>query len=166
MASGERKSCIWRLDLETREWKLSVTEVPKFGIFNDMSVRCRNESGETRFLLCDWRKAKLWTLTMNEQFELTENRSTKMKRVKGQEWIVQGPTLAALDEQFDILIYDGSGKIFLFDGESYKFKKIVADVGRGEVSAIIAKDGWLYALCRYRLCIEAYMYKEYAETHV
>ena len=62
------------------------------------------------------------------------------------------------------MLYDGSGKLFLFDGEKFRCKRIIGDMGKGEVGALAVKDGWCYALCRYKLSIEAFMYKELAET--
>lgn len=169
LASGENKSCIWTYDLDKREWKTVLVENSgrkTTGSYNDMSVKYNANLKETRILLCEWKKAQLWSLTVNEKTAAIEQRSIKMKRVKGQEWIVQGPHLAVLDDQGDIVVYDGSGKLFLFDGETYRCKKIVADVGRGEVSALAVADGWVYALCRYRLCFESYLYREQNETNL
>lgn len=127
-------------------------------------MKQKTEHSETLLLLCDSRKSQLCTLTLNSKDDSIDQKSIRVRRVKGQEWIVQGPTLAALDDQSDIIVYDGSGKLFLFDGDTYRCKKIIADIGRGEVSSMFVRDGWVYALCRYRLCIECYLYKEFTET--
>lgn len=171
LASGETKSTIWTYEFDRGEWRILLTEnsggrKATSGNYNDMSVKFSKDTKETRIVLCEWKKAQLWTLFLNDKTDVMEEKSIKMKRVKGQEWIIQGPHLATLDEQADILVYDGSGKLFLFDGESYRCKKIVADLGRGEVSALAAADGWIYALCRYKRCIEAYMYRDNSETHI
>ena len=91
------------------------------------------KGGQTVLLLCDHRKSALTTVILNEKLAQVDRRSIRVRRVKGQEWVVQGPTLAVLDEQADVIVYDGSRKLFLFDGETFKCKKIVADIGKGEV---------------------------------
>jgi hypothetical protein len=112
------------------------------------------------FLLTDVRKAQLSLVIISVAVELQNIQNVKMRRHKGQEWIVAGPKLAIWDGDGDILVYDASGKVFLFDGARFKCKRIVADLGKGEVGALCAHDGWCFALCRYRLCVEAFLYKQ------
>ena len=59
----------------------------------------------------------------------------------------------------DIIVYDCSGKIFWFDGMNYRIRKIIGDVGKSEVCALVVENNWCYALCRHRLCVHAFMYK-------
>lgn len=164
MATGEHRSVIWSCDLTTHLWKTLVTENSRRGVYNDFAVKYDAARKEIHFLLCDYKKSQLSTVVVTETEELAGIQSIRMRRVKGQEWIVQGPKLAAWDDDDDIVLYDGSGKLFAFDGAQFKCKKIVGDVGKGEVGAIAMRSGWCYALCRYRLCVEAFLYKDYKEV--
>lgn len=170
MATGESKTVIWAREVEggegsgsegaATEWELMISESGRRGPYSDFDVRLAAGSGELSFLLVDWKKAQLSTVLLNSALQLVDTHTVRIRRVKGQEWVVQGPKLAAWDEALDVLLYDGSGKLFLFDGASFKCRKIVADLGKGEVSALVARDGWVYVLCRYRLALEAFRYKD------
>ncbi len=164
MMSGEVKTSVWLYTTSDCRWHPILCESARRGGYNDISVRFDDATEESTVLLCDMKKSHLSASAINSQLELVDQRSIKVRRVKGQEWVVQGPSLASLDEQSDMIVYDSSGKVFFFEGDNYKCKKIIADVGRGEVSSICASNGWAYVLCRYRLCLEVFLYKETAET--
>lgn len=163
MGSGELKCCIWRYSWTSGTWTAVLAETSKKGGYNDMSVS-EAKDGESLILLCDMKKSQLSTLNVNDKGEVVDQKTIRVRRNKGQEWVVQGPNLAILDEETDIIVYDSSGKLFFFDGDTYKCKKIIGDIGRGEVSSVFVRKGWAYVLCRYRLCIEAFLYKEDLET--
>jgi len=98
MASSERKTSIWKLDSSNTDWQLCYAETTKWGgMYNDISLRsCQVAGGASiaqnattaanhnqqqqventhgakfiRITLCDWRKAKLKSLVLDDQFEI------------------------------------------------------------------------------------------------
>uniref|UniRef100_A0A7E5A0S0 Uncharacterized protein n=1 Tax=Panagrellus redivivus TaxID=6233 RepID=A0A7E5A0S0_PANRE len=175
-------SAIWTLDLEAYTWKTLIVERSTSkktstgislgssfrmsgsnnddtrGVYSDFDARAGTDA-ERRILLCQSEKSKLDILRINETDKLIGSNTIKMKRRKNQQWIINGPQLAVFDSEQDIIVYDASGKIFWFDGATYRIQKIVGDVGKGEVCALQAENGWCYALCRHRLCVHAFMYR-------
>uniref|UniRef100_A0A914YE19 Uncharacterized protein n=1 Tax=Panagrolaimus superbus TaxID=310955 RepID=A0A914YE19_9BILA len=183
LATCDSCSAIWTLDLETFEWKTLVVERAspkkpisvtatlgnsfrrnkttsdsKHAVYSDFDTKQWTDA-ERRVLLCQSEKSKLDILCINDKDKLTGSHTIKVKRKKNQQWIVKGPQLATFDSEQDIIVYDASGKIFWFDGSTYRIRKIIGDVGKSEVCAISVSNGWCYALCRHRLCIHAFMYK-------
>jgi hypothetical protein len=160
MATGEHRSVIWALDLIAKTWKVLVTENSRRGIYNDFDIKRVASTNELHFLLCDYKRSQLSTVIVSASDELAGIQAIRMRRVKGQEWIVQGPKLAVWDAHDDLVLFDGSGKLFWFDGRLFKCRRIVADIGKGEVGAVCVDGGWCFALCRYRLCIDAFLYRQ------
>uniref|UniRef100_A0AC35TFW9 Uncharacterized protein n=1 Tax=Rhabditophanes sp. KR3021 TaxID=114890 RepID=A0AC35TFW9_9BILA len=159
LATADHLSAIWSLNLKTEAWKtLLVQKEQDNGEYQGFDVRHKNEN-ERQILLCQQTKAQLIILTISNKDELTETGKIKMKRKSSQKWIIQGPRFAAWDSDNDIVVFDAAGKMFWFNGESYKICKIISDIGRSEVCAVQAKDDWCYALCRNQLSIHAFLYR-------
>jgi hypothetical protein len=127
-------------------------------VYTDFGVK-RWSKAESRIVLCEAQKSQLNILVLLEPSQLIDKQTIKVKRRKNEKWIVQGPKMAVYDSERDIVVYDGSGKIFWFDGTTYRIRKIVGDIGRSEVCGLEAKDGWCYVLCRTQLCIHAFLYR-------
>uniref|UniRef100_A0AC34RJH1 Uncharacterized protein n=1 Tax=Panagrolaimus sp. JU765 TaxID=591449 RepID=A0AC34RJH1_9BILA len=175
-------SAIWTLNLTTYTWKTLIVERPtnkKSGVGSTLSSSFRGlthsaderhsvysdfdakqwAENERRILLCELEKSRLNILRINDDDKMISSHSIKVKRKKDQQWIVKGPQLAIYDEKQDIIVYDCSGKIFWFDGGTYRMNKIIGDVGKSEVCALEVDNGWCFALCRHRLCVHAFMYR-------
>ncbi|CAD5222032.1 unnamed protein product [Bursaphelenchus xylophilus] len=180
MGTAESCSAIWTLDLNTTQWKTLIVEkgrpapasgisltfannllnggAQKASVYSDFDVHKFSKT-ESRIILCEAQKSRLDVLILGEKNEIIDTQTVKVKRRKNQKWIVQGPKLAVWDTEQDIIVYDGSGKIFWFDGSNYRIQKIVGDIGRSEVCSMEAKNGWCYVLCRHQLKIHAFYYR-------
>ncbi|KAI6177461.1 hypothetical protein M3Y97_00909700 [Aphelenchoides bicaudatus] len=112
LATSEQCSAIWTLQMSSSIWKTLIVE------------RGRPQS-TIGFNFAN-------SLLPNQ---LVDKQTIKVKRRKNEKWIVQGPKLAVWDSERDIIVYDGSGKIFWFDGQNYRIRKIVGDIGRSEEDA-------------------------------
>ncbi|CAD5216116.1 unnamed protein product [Bursaphelenchus okinawaensis] len=180
MGTAETCSAIWTLDLNSTQWKTLIVEkgrpasttgislnfannllnggAQKASVYSDFDVHKFSKT-ESRIILCEAQKSRLDVLILGEKNELLDTQTVKVKRRKNQKWIVQGPKLAVWDTETDIIVYDGSGKIFWFDGTNYRIQKIVGDIGRSEVCSMEARNGWCYVLCRHQLKIHAFYYR-------
>uniref|UniRef100_A0A0K0FUR1 Uncharacterized protein n=1 Tax=Strongyloides venezuelensis TaxID=75913 RepID=A0A0K0FUR1_STRVS len=159
LATTDHLSAIWSLNLKTETWKtLLVQKEQDCGEYQGFDVRIKNDK-ERQILLTQQTKAQLIILTISNKDELLETGRIKMKRKNSQKWIIQGPRFAVWDSEQDIVVFDAAGKMFWFNGDTYKICKIISDIGRSEVCAVLAKDDWCYALCRNQLSIHAFLYR-------
>ncbi|KAI6218469.1 hypothetical protein M3Y95_01167600 [Aphelenchoides besseyi] len=180
LGTSEQCSAIWTLHLPTSAWKTLMVERGrpqntlgislantlllaghsnnKASVYSDFDVHNFSKS-EHRIVLCDAVKSQLNILVLIEPNQLVDKQTIKVKRRKREAWIVKGPRLAVFDSDGDLVVFDNSNKIFWFDGNSYRIRKIVGDLGRSQCHAIIADRGWTYALSRDDKCVHAFLYR-------
>uniref|UniRef100_A0A915KNA5 Uncharacterized protein n=1 Tax=Romanomermis culicivorax TaxID=13658 RepID=A0A915KNA5_ROMCU len=154
LASGEYKSCIWTLNLYNNSWAVCFSQYKKWcGIFSDLSIRC------CRLLQNSTRAKKFKNKSVNNK---ENHQNVGKKSSKNCSSIFESISTAADTENKFVrfLLCDWRKARLKNFVLNHKGDEIYTDVGRGEVSSLIVKDDWLYVLCRQKLCIEAYLYRD------